>query len=90
MTQEQIEKAILKNSGMDQVFQIRFKTRNSIIGLFIKTSDYLELSRKNFWRIVSEKHIGEYRKSRDLSLTRIFNGVEFIKLEATAGTAPLT
>jgi hypothetical protein len=66
------------------VFEIRFKTRNPIKGLFIQTSDYSELSRKNLWRIVSETYIDEYRKSNNENLARIFNGAEFTKLELSS------
>ena len=81
MTYEQIEAILEKKSTTKATFQIRFKTRNPIKGLFIKTSDYGELSRKNLWRIVSETHIDDYIKSRDENLARIFNGTEITKLE---------
>ena len=82
MTSEQIVEAMRKKQSPDSVFEIRFKTRNAIKGMFIQTSDYGELSRKNLWRVVSENYIDEYRKSHDESLARIFNGVEFTRLEA--------
>jgi hypothetical protein len=81
MTYEQIEDIVQKKNPSNPVFEIRFKTRGSIKGLFIKTSDYDELSRKNLWRIVSERYIDEYKQSNDDNLARIFNGVEFTKLE---------
>ena len=81
MTHEQIEEIIQRKRAANPVFEIKFKTRNPIKGLFIKTSDYSELSRKNLWRIVSETYIDEYKKSHDENLARIFNGVEFTKLE---------
>ena len=81
MTYEQIEDFIQKKATAKNTFQIRFKTRNPIKGLFIKTSDYSELSRKNLWRIVSETNIEAYNKSKDENLARIFNGTEFTKLE---------
>jgi hypothetical protein len=59
--------------------QINFKTRNSIVGLFIQTNDYQELKTKNFWRIVGESHIDEYKKTKDPNLARIYNGVEFTR-----------
>ena len=80
MTSEQIED-ILQKKGTN-AFEIRFRTRNPIKGLFLKTADYGELRRKNLWRIVSEGHIDAYKKSNDESLARIFNGTEFTKLEA--------
>lgn len=81
MTYEQIEKVILQKHSMESMFEIRFKTRNSIKGLFIKTPDYPELSRKNLWRIVNETHVQEYNKTNNENLARIFNGVEFTKVE---------
>ena len=81
MTHEQIEDIIRKKQSSAALFEIRFKTRNRIKGLFIQTSDYNELSRKNFWRIVSETYIDEYKKSNNENLAKIFNGAEFTKLE---------
>lgn len=82
MTYEQIEEIIKKPHSKNSVFEIRFRTRNPIKGLFIQTSDYRELSRKNLWRIVSESHINAYRQSPDENLARIFNGTEFTKVQA--------
>ena len=82
MTYEQIEDIVQKKQVSEPLFEIRFKTRASIKGLFIKTSDYMELSRKNLWRIVSESYIAEYKKTHNENLARIFNGTEFTKLEA--------
>ena len=81
MTQEQINDIIRKDRSSSPLFEIKFKTRSPIKGLFITTADYGELSRKNLWRIVSESKIEEYKKSKDENLARIFNGVEFTKLE---------
>jgi len=80
MTYTQIEE-ILKNKKKGQVFEIRFRSRNPIKGLFLKTSDYSELSRKNLWRIVSERYLEEYNQTQNESLARIFNGTEFTRLE---------
>ncbi|HRG81466.1 MAG TPA: hypothetical protein PLO99_03070 [Chitinophagaceae bacterium] len=81
MTNEQISDILQKKQSANPLFEIRFKTRNPIIGLFIKTADFQELSRKNLWRIVSETHIEEYKNNHNESLARIFNGSEFTKLE---------
>jgi hypothetical protein len=81
MTNEQIEKFLVKNNEAATV-QINFKTRHSIQGLFIKTADYDELRSKNLWRIVGGNSISEYKKSKDVNLARIFNGVEITRLEA--------
>lgn len=81
MTNEQIEKMLDKKTTKEDVFLIRFKTRNSIKGLFIQTADYAELSRKNLWRIVSESKVEEFNKTGNENLARIFNGTEFTRLE---------
>ena len=62
MTNDQIEDIVQKRLSVGPLFEIRFKTRNPIKGLFIQSSDYKELSRKNLWRIVSESYIDEYKK----------------------------
>lgn len=82
MTNEQIEKFIEPKHLSHNSVKIDFKTRNSIIGIFIEAADYKELKSKNFWRIVSEKHIKEWKGTNDNSLARIFNGAEFTKLSA--------
>ncbi len=81
MTHDQIEEVMKKKHASNSIFEIRFKTRTPIKGMFIKSSDYAELSRKNLWRIVRETYIAEYNKSHDENLARIFNGSEFTKLE---------
>ena len=80
MTYEQIEKIILEKNANGSMFEIRFKTRSPIVGLFLKTPDYRELSRKNLWRIVNESHIEEFKQTRNENLARIFNGTEFTKV----------
>ncbi len=81
MTNEQIEKFVSQHNNLDKSpVTINFKARQSITGLFIKTADYSELRAKNLWRIVNGASIDEYKKSKDMNLARIFNGVEFTKL----------
>ena len=80
MTNEQIENFLVQKKVEKSPVQISFKTRNSIVGVFIKTADYDELRTKNLWRIVGESHIAEYKQSNDMNLARIFNGVEFTRL----------
>ena len=50
MTQEQIENKLAKNPG-NPFFEIHFKARNPVNGLFITTRDTGELSLKNLSRI---------------------------------------
>lgn len=84
MTNEQIEDIMQRKKSSESLFEIRFKVRHPIKGLFIKTADYQELSSKNLWRIVSETHIEEFRRTRNEDLARIFNGAEFTRLELQA------
>lgn len=84
MTNEQIEEIMARSQSPEPYFEIRFKIRNPINGLFIHLSDYQELSRKNLWRIVSESNLEEFRKTGNESLARIFNGAEFTRLEVKA------
>jgi hypothetical protein len=80
MTNEAIIKQVEGKNFSDKMLNIHFKQRNTITGLFIKTSDYEELRSKNLWRIVTKLHIDEWKKTKDISLCRIFNGTEFTKL----------
>ena len=79
MTNEAILQQI-ETKGRDTPLNIHFKQRNTIVGLFIRENDYDDLKSKNLWRIVTRAHIEEWRKTRDISLCRIFNGAEFTKL----------
>jgi len=80
MTSEQISKFIEEKHLAKNPLKIEFKTRTSIIGLFIQTADYNELKGKNFWRIVSEQKIKDWKSSNDNNLAKIFNGAELSKL----------
>jgi hypothetical protein len=81
MTIEQIEKFLGGNKEyLEGPAKIFFKTRDTIEGFFIRTPDFMELKQKNFWRIVSLKNSDDYKKSKDINLSRIFNGAEFTKL----------
>jgi hypothetical protein len=81
MKYEDIEKVIQKQITKHPVIQVSFKNRNAIRGIFIQVTDFHELSRKNLWRIVIERHIDSYKRTHDESLARIFNGNEFTRLE---------
>jgi hypothetical protein len=79
MTVEQIERYI----GIEQdSFSRIFLKARTVEGIFIKAPDFVELKKKNFWRIVTVNKMEEYGKSKDINLSRIFNGQEFIKLSA--------
>ena len=81
MTAEQIEYCM--NDGrikLNRSSRVFFKKRNPLEGMFIQAPDYSELKKKNFWRIVAASRMEEYRQSKDINLSRIFNGDEFTKL----------
>jgi len=80
MTNEQIGKFLEAGHLTKHSVKIDFKSRQSIIGLFIKTNDYDELKSKNFWRIVSEANIAQWQRRQDNNLAKIFNGTEITKL----------
>ena len=77
MTIEQIERFV--GSDTDRSSRIILKAR-TVEGIFIKAPDFLELKKKNFWRIVTASKMEDYTQSKDLNLSRIFNGQEIIKI----------
>ena len=85
MTTEEIEK-FLGKSPEEAYVKIYFKKRDSIYGLFVKDRDYRDLSSKNFWRIVTKVHFDEYKKSKNVNLSRIFSGSDFAKLSVLEDT----
>jgi len=60
--------------------KIEFKKRNTIIGIFVQSPDYEDLKSKNFWRIVSEANINEWKQSKNNNLAKIFSGSEFNRI----------
>jgi hypothetical protein len=80
MTNKQIEDFFVNNKAINRTVKIAFKSRNPVEGIFIETRDYDELKSKNFWRIVSNTHVDNYKKTKDINLSRIFNGSEMTKL----------
>ena len=79
MTSEQIEK-FFSGIKVNSVIHVSFKTRNPIVGIFIRTPDFDDLKSKNFWRIVPAANFEQWQKSKDYNLWRMFNGAEFTKL----------
>ena len=77
MTNDQIDRFI--GSEPDCFSKVILKAR-TVEGIFIKGPDYFELKKKNFWRIVTMKKLEEYQRSKDINLSRIYNGNEFIRL----------
>jgi hypothetical protein len=83
MTVEQIENFLSNNPAQtNRPSKVFFKARSTFEGLFIQAPDYAELKKKNFWRLVAESRMEEYRRSKDINLSRIFNGSEFTRLTA--------
>jgi hypothetical protein len=80
MTKDQIETFFVNAKLEERKVKIDFKTRASIIGLFIETKDSAELKMKNFWRIISESKIEQFITQKDASVAKIFNGSEITKL----------
>lgn len=77
MTIEQVECFI--DTDSDRSSRIFLKAR-TVEGVFIKAPDFLELKKKNFWRIVTVSKMEEYGQSKDMNLSRIFNGQDFVKI----------
>jgi hypothetical protein len=80
MTTEMIEKFVENANRKDNAVNIHFKERSTVTGLFIKSDDYNELKSKNFWRVVNQMNITEWKKTKNLDLARIFNGISFTRL----------
>lgn len=75
-----IEKFVQNKNRKNNAVNIHFKERSSVKGLFVQTSDYDELRYKNLWRIVSNAKIEEWNKTKNIDLSRIFNGLSFTRL----------
>ena len=80
MTNEAIIKFIETKNHTEKALNIHFKQRSTITGLFIQGNDYQELRSKNFWRIVTSTNMEQWKKTKDMNLARIFNGMEFTRL----------
>lgn len=80
MTNDQIQNFLRPEYIGKSRVQISFRSRQSIMGIFIRTNDFAELKSKNLWRIVSESRIQEYSGSKNDDLARIFNGNEITRL----------
>ncbi len=80
MTSDLIQQFIETEKRIDQPVNIHFKTRNTITGLFIRGGDYNEMKGKNFWRIVPLARVEQWKHTKDVNLSRMFNGTEFTRL----------
>jgi hypothetical protein len=80
MTTEMIEKFVENKTRKESAVNIHFKERSTVTGIFIQSADYQELKSKNFWRIVNQMNIEEWKKTRNMDLARIYNGMSFTRL----------
>jgi len=80
MTSEIIEKFIENKSRKSTVVNIHFKERSSVKGMFICSGDYDELKTKNLWRVVSNAKIEEWKRTKNMDIPKIFNGLSFTRL----------
>ncbi len=80
MTNEQID-LFLTPTTLSNLIHINFKKRDAIRGIFLTINDFEDLKTKNLWRVVSESKVEEWHKTKDMGLTRIYNGTDFLKLK---------
>lgn len=80
MTTEMIEKFIDNKGRKHAAVNIHFKERSTVKGLFVRSADYDELKYKNLWRIVHHEKIEEWNRTKNMDLSRIFNGLSFTRL----------
>jgi len=80
MTTELIEKFVENKSRKGEAVNIHFKQRSTFSGIFVNGSDYEELKTKNFWRIVNSNAVEEWKRTNNMDLARIFNGMSFSRL----------
>ena len=77
-----IEKFLDREPSKSKIINVHFKDRSTVTGIFVALRDYHELKSKNFWRIVNVKHIDQWRQTKNIELSRLFNGATFTKLSA--------
>ncbi len=80
MTNNQIEQ-FLSSEKQLKVININFRNRTPIRGMFVNTNDFEDLRSKNLWRIITEARIEDWKKTKDMGLSRIYNGSDFTKLK---------
>lgn len=82
MTIERVGRFIDRKKQENAMVRISFRIRSSVNGTFIKAPDFDELGKKNLWRVVTETHTEAFHRTNDMSLSKIFSGRDFMKLEA--------
>ncbi|MEI8060078.1 MAG: short-chain dehydrogenase [Ferruginibacter sp.] len=81
MTSDLIEKFIESKEMSGQPVNIFFRQRSTINGLFVQAYDYKDMKAKNFWRIVPATKAAEWNQTKDINLTRLFSGTDFLKIK---------
>ena len=83
MTNDQIAQflSVKTTLATSKIIDIRFKKRQAIRGIFVHTNDFEDLKSKNLWRIITEAHIEDWKKTKDMGISRIYNGSDFTKLQ---------
>jgi hypothetical protein len=81
MTSDVIEKFVESKEMTGQAVNIFFRQRSTFNGLFVQAYDYKDMKAKNFWRIVPGTKITEWNQTKDINLTRLFSGSDFLKLK---------
>ena len=80
MTNDQIEQFLISLKQV-KIIDIKFKKRSPIRGIFVNLNDFEHLKSKNLWRIITEEQIQNWNKTKDMGLSRIYNGSDFVRLK---------
>ncbi|MDE3236809.1 MAG: short-chain dehydrogenase [Bacteroidota bacterium] len=80
MTPDNIEKYVEETSRKNSIINVSFKERNVLTGIFVRGTDYDELKKKNFWRIVSIANLDNWNATKNINLSKLYNGISFTKL----------
>jgi len=78
-----IEKFLDTNAKNAKIVNVHFKDRSTVTGIFVALKDHTELKAKNFWRLVNSKNVEQWKKTKDVELSRLFNGAAFTRLSVT-------
>jgi hypothetical protein len=81
MTNDQISQFLIP-SNQSKIIDIKFKKRPAIRGIFVNLNDFEHLKSKNLWRVISEAQIQNWKRTKDMALSRIYNGSDFVRLKA--------
>lgn len=79
-----IEKYLDLKTKKSKIVNVHFKDRATVTGIFIMSKDYSEMRTKNFWRIVNVKNVQQWERTKNIELSRLFNGASFTRLSISA------